>query len=404
MEAKLLPIDSVIAFDAILTGEDSRPNGGEMKASQTMKASPAMKAVEKMNECFLYVEKASRAEAVSSLNLQNYRENMTSQELEETGKRLKTRHKKDKKEMNVAKKKFDQAVTEVAKFLREAAKDYIQLYPAKDYDAQLEAHDEFFTTVGIYWKAARDVFDRAVKSNYMFDWLLAKEDRKGTGLPSLAELVCPELAATPLMRTQKKRAILQVQGRKDLVAMIAWCELLEWSPEVRKAMVKNEPDNDKRRAMCFLLGIPVPGEDNETLVSESSDLTVMINDAFKKIKELSDDEEQISRKERGERMKKKRELEEQQNYLYDLQTFKDKAAANMAVALMQIFFFGPGTILYKAGETKKMPFNERLLTASRKAALEMRRGTLDTWHESDPIHASADIEASADVEASGFRF
>ena len=398
MEAKLLPIDSVIAFDAILTGEDSRPNGGEMKAS------PAMKAVEKMNKCFLDVEKASRAEAVSSLNLQNYRENMTSQGPEETGKSLKTRHKKDKKEMNVAKKKFDQAVTEVAKFLREAAKDYIQLYPAKDYDAQLEAYDEFFTTVGIYWKAARDVFDRAVESNYMFDWLLAKEDRKGTGLPSLAELVCPEFAATPLMRTQKKRAILQVQGRKDLVAMIAWCELLEWSPGVRKAMVKNEPDNDKRRAMCFLLGIPVPGEDNETLVSDSSDLTVMINDAFKKIKELSDDEEQISRKERGERMKKKRELEQQQNYLDDLQTFKDNAAANMAVALMQILFFDPGTILYKAGETKKMPFNERLLTASRKAALEMRRGTLDTWHESDPIHASADIEASADVEASGFRF
>ena len=308
----------------------------------------------------------------------------------------------------MTKNKLNQAVTKVAQFLVETAKDYVHLYPAEVHDARIKAMNKFLHAVGRNGDAAELVFREALVPNFLFDWLWAKEGaEQETGLPSFAELVCPELAATSLMLAQKDRAIRQDQGRADVVAIIAWAKLLGWSPKVLLTLVRNEPDNDHREAMCHFLGIPVPGADKETLVSDSSDLRVMFSEVTDALAKFKDGEEKISPKQRGQ---KRKELANRQKYVDALQIFIENASTNMAVALMQILFFDPGTVLCQKGETRKMPFSERLLTASRKAALEMRRETLDTWNASADIEGSADIEASAeiessaDVEASGFRF
>ena len=97
MEEKLLPIHSAIAMKESQIDRDSRPNGGDMKAS------PAMRAAWKMNECFDATEAAAKAFLISSLQLRdvqntlkNNPDNLASHDLGNLVKALETRKKKTK--------------------------------------------------------------------------------------------------------------------------------------------------------------------------------------------------------------------------------------------------------------------------------------------------------------------
>ena len=164
------------------------------------------------------------------------------------------------------------------------------------------------------------------------------------------------------------------------MSIIGWGKVLEFDSDVFLKMIKEEPDGEKRDGMCFLLGIPVPGAENDTLVGDSSDLQLTYVNAFHGLEMESFVNKRLKREAEKENRK---DMQTRCKYADALQIFMKDANTNMAIVLMQIHYSNPGAVLYKDGDKSKLLFDYPLLNAAKGAARNMRMATVESTYWMD---------------------